>query len=148
MAERHTNAWGVNDDITFVRMLSEIKESKDSLWFRGFLTLSSHEPHIVPYSRLEDKVYNAFAYTDSCIGAFVDDLKQSPVWDNLLIMVIPDHGTRYPEGGFAFDPEVHHIPVLWLGGAVKEPKVIDRFTAQPDMAATLLGQLGIDHSEF
>lgn len=148
VAERHTNAWGVNDDITFVRMLSEIKESKDSLWFRGFLTLSSHEPHIVPYSRLEDKVYNAFAYTDSCIGAFVDDLKQSPVWDNLLIMVIPDHGTRYPEGGFAFDPEVHHIPVLWLGGAVKEPKVIDRFTAQPDMAATLLGQLGIDHSEF
>ena len=58
--ERKTNAWGVNDDITFSRLLSEIKERKDSLWFGGFLSLSSHEPFEVPYHRLDDKICNSF----------------------------------------------------------------------------------------
>lgn len=146
--ERKTNAWGVNDDITFSRLLSEIKERNDSLWFGGFLSLSSHEPFEVPYHRLDDKICNSFAYTDSCLGAFVDSLRNSPVWDNLLLVITPDHGFRYPQQGFAFDPHVHHIPILWIGGAVKEPKVIDRFTVQPDMAATILAQMGIDFSDF
>ncbi|MBO7114322.1 MAG: LTA synthase family protein [Bacteroidaceae bacterium] len=148
IAERHTNAWGVNDDITFSRLLEEVKSRKDSLWFTGFLSLSSHEPFEVPYNRLEDKVDNAFAYTDSCLGAFVDGLKQSPVWDNLLVMILPDHGFRYTKSGLSSDPHVHHIPVLWVGGAVREPRIIDRFTGQSDMAATILGQLGIDHCDF
>ena len=147
-SERKTNAWGVNDDITFSRLFSEIKERRDSLWFGGFLSLSSHEPFEVPYHRLEDKICNSFAYTDSCLGAFVDSLRSTPVWDNLLLVITPDHGFRYPQQGFAFDPHVHHIPILWLGGAVKEPKVIDRFIVQPDMAATILAQMGIDYSDF
>ena len=146
--ERHTNAWGVQDDITFSRLLTDVRQRRDSLWFGGFLSLSSHEPFEVPYNRLEDKICNAFAYTDSCLGAFVDSLRNTEVWDNLLLVITPDHGFRYPQEGFAFDPHVHHIPVLWLGGAVKKPMVIDRFTAQSDMAATILAQMGIDHKEF
>lgn len=148
LAERHSNAWGVNDDITFDRLLSDLKGRKDSLWFTGFLSLSSHEPFDVPYNRLPDKIDNAFAYTDSCLGAFVDSLRQTPVWDNLLVMILPDHGFRYTKNGLSSDPHVHHIPVLWIGGAVREPLVIDRFIGQTDMAATILGQLGIDHSDF
>ena len=146
--ERHTNAWGVQDGITFSRLLTDVRQRRDSLWFGGFLSLSSHEPFEVPYNRLEDKICNAFAYTDSCLGAFVDSLRNTEVWDNLLLVITPDHGFRYPQEGFAFDPHVHHIPVLWLGGAVKKPMVIDRFTAQSDMAATILAQMGIDHKEF
>lgn len=148
VAERHTNAWGVNDDITFSRLLSDLKERKDSLWFTGFLSLSSHEPFDVPYHRLDDKICNAFAYSDSCLGAFVDSLKCTPVWDNLLLMILPDHGFRNFTQGISSDPHIHHIPVLWLGGAVRQPMIIDRFTAQSDMAATILGQLGIDHGDF
>ena len=147
-SERHTNAWGVNDDITFSHLLEEVRDCRDSLWFKGFLSLSSHEPFEVPYHRLSDKITNSFAYTDSCLGAFVDSLRTLPVWDNLLLVITPDHGFRYPQQGFAFDPHVHHIPVLWLGGAVREPRVIDRFTAQSDMAATILAQMGISTSEF
>lgn len=148
LSERHSNAWGVNDDITFDRLLSDLKERKDSLWFSVFLSLSSHEPFEVPYNRLPDKVDNAFAYTDSCLGAFVDSLRLTPVWDNLLLMILPDHGYRHSGTGLTCDPHVHHIPVLWTGGAVREPKVIDRFVGQTDMAATILAQLGIDHKEY
>lgn len=147
VSERHSSSWGVHDGITFNRLLSDIKDYKDP-WFGSFLSLSSHEPFDVPYSRLDDKICNAFAYTDSCIGAFVDNLRRTPEWDNLLLVIMPDHGFRYPLEGFAFDPHVHHIPVLWLGGAVRKPERIDSFIGQSDMAATILGQLGIDHSDF
>lgn len=46
------------------------------------------------------------------------------------------------------DPRIHHIPMLWLGGAIKQPMVIDKLMNQSDMAATLLAQLGISHKEF
>ena len=38
--------------------------------------------------------------------------------------------------------------MLWLGGAIKQPAVVDKLMNQTDMAATLLGQLDIDHREF
>lgn len=148
VSERHTNAWGVNDDITFSRLLSDLKQRKDSLWFTAFLSLSSHEPFDVPYNRLDNKIYNAFAYSDSCLGAFVDSLKCSPIWDNLLLVIIPDHGFKEMAQGITSDPHIHHIPVLWLGGAVREPRKIDLLTAQSDMAATILAQVGMDHDDF
>lgn len=148
VAERHTNSWGVNDDITFSRLLSDLKERKDSLWFTSFLSLSSHEPFDVPYHHLDNKIYNAFAYSDSCLGAFVDSLKCSPIWDNLLLIITPDHGFKGLTQGITSDPHIHHIPVLWLGGAVREPKKIDVLTAQSDMAATILAQMGMSHDDF
>ena len=38
--------------------------------------------------------------------------------------------------------------MIWVGGAVRQPVVIDRLCNQSDLAATLLGQLGIRHDEF
>ena len=146
--ERKTHAWGVNDHITFSRLYEELRDRRDSPWLTAFLSLSSHEPFEVPYHRLDDRICNSFAYSDSCLGALVDSLRCLPLWDNLLVVITPDHGIRYPQQGFAFDPHVHHIPVLWIGGAVKEPRVIDRLMSQTDIAATFLAQLGIDHSDF
>ncbi len=147
-AERQTNAWGVNDDITFSALLEKLKNSEDSLWHTTFLTLSSHEPFQVPSNRFEDDICNSFAYTDSCIGAFVDSLKQTALWEDLLLVLMPDHGFCYPRTGFKSAPHVHHIPVIWTGGAVKQPVKIDKLMNQTDVAATLLAQMNIDHSDF
>ena len=147
-AERQTNAWGVNDDITFSALLEKLKHREDSLWHTTFLTLSSHEPFQVPSNRFEDDICNSFAYTDSCIGAFVDSLKQTALWENTLLVLMPDHGFCYPRTGFKSAPHVHHIPVIWTGGAVKQPVKIDKLMNQADVAATLLVQMNIDHSDF
>lgn len=147
-AERQTNAWGVNDDITFSALLEKLKHREDSLWHTTFLTLSSHEPFQVPSNRFEDDICNSFAYTDSCIGAFVDSLKQTALWEDLLLVLMPDHGFCYPRTGFKSAPHVHHIPVIWTGGAVKQPVKIDKLMNQTDVAATLLAQMDIDHSDF
>lgn len=148
LKEQHTHAWGVNDDITFEYLYNVIKDRKDVPWHTGFFTLSSHDPFIVPYHRLDNKITNAIAYTDDCLGKFLDKLKQTPAWENLLIICIPDHGYCYPKTVSKHDPVFFHIPMLWLGGAVKQPMQIDKIVNQADMAATLLGQLDLPYDDF
>lgn len=149
LAEQTSNAWGVNDDITFEYLYNQLRNRKEERpWHTAFLTLSSHEPFEVPYHRLEDKIPNAFAYTDECLGKFIDRLKQTPAWKDLLVICLPDHGFYYPREGSNAMPRFYHIPLLWLGGAVKQPMQVDKIMNQTDLAATLLGQLGLEHTAF
>lgn len=149
LAEQTSNAWGVNDDITFEYLYNQLRNRKEEgPWHTAFLTLSSHEPFEVPYHRLEDKIPNAFAYTDECLGKFVDRLKQTPAWKDLLVICLPDHGFYYLREGSNAMPRFYHIPLLWLGGAVKQPMQVDKIMNQTDLAATLLGQLGLEHTAF
>lgn len=149
LAEQTSNAWGVNDDITFEYLYNQLRNRKEEgPWHTAFLTLSSHEPFEVPYHRLEDEIPNAFAYTDECLGKFIDRLKQTPAWKDLLVICLPDHGFYYPREGSNAMPRFYHIPLLWLGGAVKQPMQVDKIMNQTDLAATLLGQLGLEHTAF
>lgn len=146
VADRKDNEWGVNDHITFNRLYAMAEQQKHEPWNIGFLTLSSHEPWKVPYNRLKEEVPNAFAYTDDCLGKFVEKMRKSPMWDNLLIVCIPDHGVRYFDG--MTHEQHHHNTMLWIGGAVKGRRIINTLMSQSDMAATLLGQLRINHDDY
>ena len=152
--EQKTAKWGVRDDITFATLSDYLKtqaptDSADTRGpvLAGYSTLSSHEPWDVPTHRLDDEVLNAFNYLDGCIGDFVSEMKQSPLWENLLIILLPDHGFSYL-GVEPTHPEHDHVPMLWLGGAVKAPRRVEQLCNQTDLPATLLGQLGIGHDEF
>ena len=146
--EQSSCQWGVNDETMFNVLLRDIKsEQAGQPWMKTLLTLSSHEPWDVPTKVLDDEVYNAFNYLDQCIGQFIDALRQTPAWQNTLVVILPDHGYRY-KGIDEATRLYNHIPMLWIGGAVKQPVVIDRLCNQSDLAATLLGQLGIRHDDF
>lgn len=142
--------WGANDDITFAHLYKAIQDRPvdGSPWLTTFLTLSSHEPFKVPYRRLEELYPNSVAFTDSCIGDFIEKFKQLPAWKNSLVIFVSDHGFRYPSDVKEYEPRRFHIPMLWIGGAVKEPKVIETVANQTDLAATLLHQMGIDAKDF
>lgn len=141
--------WGANDDITFAHLYQSMTDnSRKEPFFSTFLTLSSHEPFEVPYNRLKDPYLNSVAFTDSCLGDFIDKLKKLPLWNNTLIVLVSDHGFRYPASVKEHDPKRYHIPMLWLGGAIKEPRVIANYGNQADLAATLLYQLDLPHKEF
>lgn len=147
-ADAPTCAWGIPDGYVYGWIYDDIqkKTADGTRWLTTFQTLSSHEPFDVPFHRLGDKAKNAFAYADDCFGTFIDRLRQSPAWDNLLVVVTGDHGFNSDE------PIARHlyphIPILMLGGAVRQPMKIDKIVAQTDIAATLLGQMRIDHSQF
>lgn len=142
--------WGANDDVTFDWLYRSMQERNHtaSPWLCTFLTLSSHEPFEVPYHHLDDPYLNSVAFTDSCIGSFINQVKQLPVWDNLLVVFISDHGFRYPADFAEYDPKRYHIPMLWIGGAVKEPWIIDTPANQNDFVVTLLSQMGLPYNEF
>ncbi|MDE6395469.1 MAG: LTA synthase family protein, partial [Duncaniella sp.] len=141
--------WGVHDGLVFDWLYDDImkKTADGRQWFTTVQTLSSHEPWIVPYDRIkDDQISNSFAYVDDAFGRLVDRLKKTPAWDNLIIVVTGDHGCN--TGQFLAYDKYAHIPLLMLGGAVKEPRRIDTLMSQSDIAATILGQLGIAHDEF
>ena len=146
--------WGVHDHLVFGRLLEDLRrEAADTVTarrphFRVLQTSSSHEPFEVPYHRLQNERLNAFAYTDSCLGAFVEELKRLPQWKNTLLVLVPDHVGCYPERLDNMTVERYEIPLLWLGGAVREPRRVDTYGSQHDLAATLLAQLGLPHAEF
>lgn len=148
-SEVPSNRWGIHDDYMFSWLYDELlrKTNQSEPWYVTFQTLSSHEPFEVPYHRIKgDKVANSFAYTDHCFGTFVDKLKQTRLWDNLLIICTGDHGVNIDT---LFEPgEKSHIPLLLLGGAVEKPMRVDTIVGQTDLASTLLGQLEIPHEEF
>lgn len=145
-ADKKDNPWGANDDVTFNRLYDIIVSQRHTPWHIGFLTLSSHEPFEVPYSRLKEQVPNAFAFTDECLGRFVERVKKTDLWRNLLIVCIPDHGYGYPTG--ISHEQHHHNTMLWTGGAVRSPRVVSTVMNQSDMAATLLGQLRMGHDKY
>ena len=145
--EEQTSAkWGVRDDITF-QTLTELTRTMRQPFLIGYSTLSSHVPWDVPIHHFDDEVLNAFYYLDQCIGNFIQQLRQSDLWDNTLVIMLPDHGIVYA-GLDESNPLLNHIPMLWVGGAVKQPRRIEQVCNQTDLPATLLGQLGIAHDEY
>lgn len=145
-----TSKWGYDDRVVGEAVAEEvIRRSKGGEPFlAGWLTLSSHEPFVVPFEKFEDKMTNSFAFVDDCIGTLVEQLRGSEAWENLLIVLVPDHGMSNFRKGTWTETEVHRIPMIWLGGAVKEAAKVVAYGSQIDIAATLLAQLGIDHSDF
>ena len=141
--------WGVPDHLVFARLLNDLRGAKQAKpMLRVLQTSSSHEPFDVPYHRLSNKRLNAFAYTDDCVGKFVEQLKRIGRWDNSLVVLVPDHQGCYPEDISNTDFARYQIPLVMLGGAIERPCRIDRIGSQNDIAATLLAQLGINHDKF
>lgn len=154
-ADRSTK-WGVPDHVAFQWLFEDIQQKhqqQQEPWYTTFLTISSHNPFDVPYHRLssgtdidDDAVkFNAFAYTDSCYGDFIDRLRETPAWDNLLIVTVADHGFNWRPMN---SPDFPRIPFLMMGGAIKEPRRIETLMSQTDLPAIVLGQMGIPHEDY
>lgn len=162
--------WGAPDEVVYNRILEDVRkgakgsegskgsEGEEGPFFKVVLTLSSHEPFDVPsFNRFEHPFANSFAYADSCLGRFIDQLKaDTQVWNDLLVVVLPDHCSYYPENMEFQEPDRYHIPMVWTGGALQLPldaegveiHEIDALGDQTDLSATLLGRLGIHHEDF
>ena len=90
---------------------------------------------------------NSLHYTDQVLGEFVNECNRQPWWNNTLLIITGDHGHRLPETPYAADD--FHIPMLWLGGALKQKGIIrDHIVSQLDIAATLSAQAGFDKNYF
>ncbi|MCF0187702.1 MAG: hypothetical protein HUJ98_14590 [Bacteroidaceae bacterium] len=80
------------------------------------------------------------------MGDFIEKLKRLPIWEDLLVVIMPDHSVI--QRTTFENPEFFHIPVLWVGGAVREPRRIHTLMNQSDVAVTLLSQMNVPHPDY
>ncbi|MCM1451489.1 MAG: sulfatase-like hydrolase/transferase [Clostridium sp.] len=145
--------WGAHDDVVFTRAIEEISSEKEAKpRFTVVQTSSSHEPYEVPYaSRHADKAANAFAYADSCLGAYMDQLRQTAAYDSTLVFIVPDHYGSYPRD-LEDHLQRHRVPLVIAGGAAKylapDSTVLQKAGSQTDIAATILALAGADAGKF
>jgi phosphoglycerol transferase MdoB-like AlkP superfamily enzyme len=145
--------WGAHDHIVLTRLLQDLDKEKQP-FFSTLFTLSSHEPFEVPSKTVipgndpEHLFLNALHYTDESLGAFFGEAKTRPWWKNTLVIIIADHGHPLPETR-KDKPAEFHIPMLWLGGALKAaPARVDTLASQTDLAATILNQMHFPSGTF
>ncbi len=145
-----TGKWGYDDSVVcdwFAERVIALAEREEP-FLAGLLTLSSHEPFEVPYAKFDDKILNAMAFSDECVGRMIDRWKASPAWDDLLVVLVADHGYPYPRTLAYNEPLRHRIPMIWTGGAVASARTVDAYASQIDLCATLLAQLGVAHDDY
>ena len=146
--------WGVPDNYVYDRILKDL-DNINQPFFISFFTLSSHEPFDVPAhpvfgsSGRDDLSRNAFHFSDSCLGNFIREAKQKSWWNNTLIILLADHGSRSPGNTPNHESLKFSIPMIWIGGALLTlPGQNPVYGSQVDLPATLLAQFGFDYSLY
>ncbi len=155
-AERNSK-WGAHDHVVLGRTLTHLRQEARP-FFATVFTLSSHEPFEVPVAPVfagrdeSTQFLNAHHYTDASVGAFLDSASRQPWWDSTLVVIVADHGSPLPiPVGDSAESLVrrHHIPMLWVGGALRvRDTVVHRIGGSVDVAPTLLAQLGVPATGF
>jgi phosphoglycerol transferase MdoB-like AlkP superfamily enzyme len=148
-----TTSWGVHDQYVFDRFYKDIQTKKQP-FFATLFTLSSHEPYDVPMktkfagSDRSSLFKNSVYYTDSIVGSFMRQLKQLPLWNNTLVVMVADHGHPLPGNDPVDRPSKFHIPLIITGGALTLKGSINTIGSQTDIATTLLDQLHLPSKDF
>ena len=153
-SKTYNSKWGAWDHIVMQKLLDETPDTA-SRFCNILFTLTSHEPFEIPTkpylkgSGDEILFLNSIHYTDESIGNFIKQAKQKKWWDNTLVVIIADHGTRFPGNLSESEPDRFRIPMLWLGGALaKQDTVIHTFGSQLDIAKTILNQMNLKGNNF
>ncbi|OSY88161.1 sulfatase [Tenacibaculum holothuriorum] len=154
--ENWNSKWGAHDHIFLERLSKDLAQPQQEPFFVTALTLTSHEPFEFPDTYKfgkdsEDNLYRSSqAYTDKAIGKFIEESKKQPWWGNTLVVIMSDHGHPLPKHkGYFNAPVRFQIPMLWLGGALKQKGItVNTVAAQSDFAYTLLDLLNGGKSKF
>jgi phosphoglycerol transferase MdoB-like AlkP superfamily enzyme len=147
---------GVHDEFLFARQLEDLRTAQQP-FFSAVFTLSTHGPFDFPsdtdlnFGGEEEDYVNSIHYADSCIGQFILSAKKEPWYDNTLFVFVSDHSHKTPLNYDFYAPAFRRIPMIFYGEVIDSLERRREFKStisQVDLAAMLLGQLGIDHSEF
>jgi len=152
--EVYNAKWGVHDHMLYNKVFEEIQLATTP-YFTTILTLSNHEPFDVPQLNIfegdnpEYLFANAANYADQAMHDFIENIRSTPQWDNTLIIMVADHSTVLPFYSSNFELARFKIPMVWLGGALKEGGMtVTKFGDQTDIARTLLNQLSVSADAY
>ncbi len=163
--------WGVHDEYTFKRIKEILKSAGGKPQFVVGFTISNHTPYETPsdYSKyplslpqeLLSKIkvhpelaYNnlmAYQYSNNCLGQFIDDIKNSPLGENTIVVATGDHTNNQL---FEFTdkdmlkkyavPFILYVPEKYK---VKNSVDVNRFGSHKDIFPTLFN-LSLSNAKY
>lgn len=170
MTEDNTKNYGMKDKPFFTESMPML-ESLPQPFYTKFITLSNHFPFKMdegdtdfPAAETEDKVVNQYFqsahYMDEALEQFFNDLKESGLYDNSVIVLYGDHyGISENHNDamaeiigkeitpFEYAANLQRVPVFIHVPGVKGG-VQHQLGGQVDVRPTLLHLLGIDTKDY
>ncbi len=148
-----TLGWGISDKALFDKWMGHLLILKEP-FFSSSLTITNHHPFEVPeafqiYNGDSDthRYYEAMHYTDAMLGEFIERAEKTDWYKNSLVFIMADTANyQQPQHPYTDIEEFirtrSQIPLLVLGGAVKNAIEVDDFFSQIDLAPTVMDLLG------
>ena len=149
--EKIANHFGVQDDYLYEYALPILNERGKSgkPFFSVLLSISNHPPYVIPSyfqpksEKIEDQIVE---YADWSIRQFMTEAEKQPWFNNTLFVLIGDHGKLVGTPENEMPEAYNHVPFMIYGKGI-EPRSVDHFGGQIDVAPTLLGMLGISYTQ-
>ena len=168
--DENSVSWGLKDKPFFEQSVTHIKEMPQPFYTR-LITLTNHHPYILDEedksipeydsnSGTLNRYFQTVKYMDEALEQFFNQLKESGVYENSIIVMYGDHYgiselhnksmakylekdkiTPYDSALLQSVPLFVHIP------GSGEGEVIDKVAGQVDLRPTILHLLGIDTSK-
>lgn len=148
----YANIWGVADEDLFTLALKELDTDflKRKPFFSHIMTVSNHRPYTYPENRIDippslQKREGAVKYTDYAIGQFLKTASTRPWFKKTIFVIVADHCAS-SSGSVQLPVTGYHIPMLIFSPGNIEPRVVDKLTAQIDIAPTILGLMHFNYT--
>lgn len=144
------NAWGMADEDLYRQALNladaDFAASKPFLL--QLMTTSNHRPYTYPDGRIDIPSGHgrdgAVKYTDYAIGAFLDEARKKPWFDNTIFVFVADH-TAGSAGKEDLPIANYAIPLFIYAPKLIKPEENAQLASQIDLAPTLLGLMNRDY---
>lgn len=148
-SDKVVNGFGVQDDFLFTYALPVLnrKAEEGKPFFCVLLTISNHPPYVIPPSfhpHSEAKEEQIVEYADASIRDFMEKAACLPWADETVFVLLGDHGKLVGSPECESPESYNHIPLMIYGKGI-EPRVVEAFGGQVDLAPTLLGLLNISY---
>ena len=156
-------SWGLQEDATLGAMRAQIKQyaADKKKFFLTYVPAAPHNPFdgtpdrfhknrkIEKFGDLTPFYVNELLYMDWTITSLIDQLKESGLLDNTLVIITADHGEMLGEDGgpvghgWAITPELANVPLIIMDPGHPGYHVNDTIGSQVDLLPTILDTLGI-----
>ena len=149
--EKVVNGFGVQDDFLFQYALPVLDRQARTgePFFSVLLTISNHPPYIIPpyfHPKSRKKEEQIVEYADWAVRDFMTEALKRPWAGNTLFVLLGDHGKLVGTPECESPQSYNHIPLMIYGKGI-EPRIVEEYGGQVDLAPTLLGLLRISYTQ-
>ncbi len=156
------NVWGISDKNLFLEA-NAVMSQQQKPFFSIIQMANNQRPYAIPpedtgfvrrfvsedelekygFESLEE--FHAFAYTDYCIGKFMEAASGEAYFDNTIFVFLGDHGVEGRTGAFyppAWNEQrlsEEHVPFLIYSPGLISPRVYSKVVSQIDVLPTVAG---------